>query len=406
MSYENKEKKNDEASNSLSMSSLSSHQRAGQKRTCLDENDKPKLPTSIQIHAKKPIHPHRRHLSYSSLYNLSAYQEEQSHSSGEIFVENTDQNSQDSDFMQDDGSDSNSVKESDQSEQSSIEEEEDELWIGTIIARKVDTLANWDKRCITMNTSEVSNGSLWLFSNSYAGDRTTIEEERYLVKWKELSFIHLSWETEDNLLERTYNGKAQLAAFNKKCDEFGYRYDEVERRNGKFFDSDFVKIERILDVSEDEEVNKQFIIFDRNDSRYKDGTGQQLLVKWVGLTHTEATYEYERDLILMEIEYESHLAAFRNRTKKPDTETIRKNVLKYERVSHHVRRLFKRGYNNQMKNEGMESYARELDNEVFKNGGKLRDYQADGVSWLVANYVAQRSCILADVSTKLSTFAS
>jgi SNF2 family DNA or RNA helicase len=153
-------------------------------------------------------------------------------------------------------------------------------------------------------------------------------------------------------------------------------------------------------VNEDEEVNKQFIIFDRNDSRYKDGTGQQLLVKWVGLTHTEATYEYERDLILMEIEYESHLAAFRNRTKKPDTETIRKNVLKYERVSHHVRRLFKRGYNNQMKNEGMESYARELDNEVFKNGGKLRDYQADGVSWLIANYVAQRSCILADVSTK------
>ena len=126
MSYENKEKKNDEASNSLSMSSLSSHQRAGQKRTCLDENDKPKLPTSIQIHAKKPIHPHRRHLSYSSLYNLSAYQEEQSHSSGEIFVENTDQNSQDSDFMQDDGSDSNSVKESDESEESSIEEEEDE----------------------------------------------------------------------------------------------------------------------------------------------------------------------------------------------------------------------------------------------------------------------------------------
>lgn len=392
MSYENKEKKNDEASNSLSMSSLSSHQRAGQKRTCLDENDKPKLPTSIQI--KKPIHPHRRHLSYSSLHNLSAYQEEQSQSSGEIFVENTDQNSQDSDFMQDDGSDSNSV------EESSIEEEEDELWIGTIIARKVDTLANWDKRCITMNTSEVSNGSLWLFSNSYAGDRTTIVEERYLVKWKELSFIHLSWETEDNLLERTYNGKAQLAAFNKKCDESGYRYDEVERRNGEFFDPDFVKIERILDVSEDEEVNKQFIIFDRNDSRYKDGTGQQLLVKWVGLTHTEATYEYERDLILMEIEYESHLAAFRNRTKKPDTETIRKNVLKYERVSHHVRRLFKRGYNNQMKNEGMESYARELDNEVFKNGGKLRDYQADGVSWLIANYVAQRSCILADVSTK------
>lgn len=399
MSYENEEKKNDdEVSNSSSMSSLSSHQRAP-KHICLDDNDQPKLPTSIQIHAKKPIQPQRRHSSYSSLYNLSAFQEEQSHSSGEIFVENADQNSQDSDFMQDDGSDSNSDKESDQSVESSIEEEEDELWIGTIIARKTDTLANWDKRCMTMNTSEVSNGSLWLFPDSYSGDRTTIEEERYLVKWKDLSFIHLSWETEDNLLERTYNGKAQLAAFNKKCDDFGYRYDEVERRNGEFFDPDFVKIERILDVSEDEEINKQFIIFDRNDSRYKDGTGQQLLVKWVGLTHTEATYEYERDLILMEIEYESHVAAFRNRTKKPDTETIRKNVLKYERVSHHVRRLFKRGYNDQMKNEGMESYARELENEVFKNGGKLRDYQADGVSWLIANYVAQRSCILADVST-------
>ena len=46
--------------------------------------------------------------------------------------------------------------------------------------------------------------------------------------------------------------------------------------------------------------------------------------------------------------------------------------------------------------DGVEEYQRVLEEHVYKNGGQLRDYQAVGVSWLMANYINHRSSILAD----------
>jgi SNF2 family DNA or RNA helicase len=42
------------------------------------------------------------------------------------------------------------------------------------------------------------------------------------------------------------------------------------------------------------------------------------------------------------------------------------------------------------------TYQKELADEVYPNGGQLRDYQAEGVSWMMANLINQRSSILAD----------
>ena len=44
----------------------------------------------------------------------------------------------------------------------------------------------------------------------------------------------------------------------------------------------------------------------------------------------------------------------------------------------------------------VKKYQEELQNQVFLNGGQLRDYQAEGVTWLLSNYVNKRSSILAD----------
>lgn len=46
----------------------------------------------------------------------------------------------------------------------------------------------------------------------------------------------------------------------------------------------------------------------------------------------------------------------------------------------------------------IEQYRKTLEQVIFKNGGQLRDYQAEGVSWMLANYVNGRSSILADES--------
>lgn len=45
---------------------------------------------------------------------------------------------------------------------------------------------------------------------------------------------------------------------------------------------------------------------------------------------------------------------------------------------------------------GVEQYQNDLEQHVFKNGGRLRDYQAEGVSWMMANFINKRCSILAD----------
>ena len=49
------------------------------------------------------------------------------------------------------------------------------------------------------------------------------------------------------------------------------------------------------------------------------------------------------------------------------------------------------------KEEDVKAYQKELENRVFEPvGGQLRDYQAEGVSWLMSNHLNKRSSILAD----------
>ena len=47
-------------------------------------------------------------------------------------------------------------------------------------------------------------------------------------------------------------------------------------------------------------------------------------------------------------------------------------------------------------NNAVREYQEELQKLEFKNGGQLRDYQAEGVAWMLSNYVNDRSSILAD----------
>ena len=64
-----------------------------------------------------------------------------------------------------------------------------------------------------------------------------------------------------------------------------------------------------------------------------------------------------------------------------------------------LRRLYKEvfGENSDAKLESrVDDYQNALAEHTFPNGGRLRDYQAEGVSWLMANYVNKRSSILAD----------
>lgn len=83
-----------------------------------------------------------------------------------------------------------------------------------------------------MNTTEVDNGSRWIQDTTETSIISVdVNQERYLVKWDELSYLHCSWETKEDLLELCTNGEQSLAEFTEKNVD-GMLYGEEERNGG------------------------------------------------------------------------------------------------------------------------------------------------------------------------------
>ena len=259
------------------------------------------------------------------------------------------------------------------------DEDEEKLKMERIIACRTETIKKWREIGSKMNTTEVTDGSRWFQEATELQDDDT--EERYLIKWRDLSMLHCSWETKRDLLAELENPKPYFSTFQRKNID-GLIFDEDERGDGEFFDPKFVEIERILhileapepspppsrssspsesdggvrrrleysmDESDDNKDGKEQdnevenseetangtenemkqqsitlsktmvehgIILDRSDPRYEDGTGRQFLIKWGNTPYSDSSYEFERDLILNDVEYESHLEAFLQRSNK------------------------------------------------------------------------------------------
>jgi superfamily II DNA or RNA helicase len=289
------------------------------------------------------------------------------------------------------------------------DESQEEMKIQKIIASRSETRKKWADICKTFNTSEVDNGSRWFQEPAkHIGKSADTYEERYLVKWSGLGYLHCSWETKDDLLELVDTASTHLRNFFAKS-QGGYFFSADERGDGDYFDPGYVGIERILEIANDGEDHPEDaghlygMIFKRDDPDYESGTGRQFLIKWASLPYSDATYEFERDLIINNVEYEPYVKALEKRMKKP----TKKDVDQADKVSDGARRkLFMTfGESNKIakttkaaetREAQASKFQKDLENQKFQNGGQLRDYQAEGVSWLLSNYINKRSCILAD----------
>ena len=187
-------------------------------------------------------------------------------------------------------------------------------------------------------------------------------------------------------------------------------YSQDERCDGDYFDPAYTQVERILEVQMPEDWDNKKkrrnegdkydygMVMDRADPKFDDGAGRQLLIKWGNLPYSEATYEFERDLILNDIEYEEPLNDFVRRNKKP-TKADRRAYLKSGVEEQNRLRNFFGNKDNLSEEEheaAVNEYKQQLQDQTYKNGGQLRDYQAEGVAWMISNFVDKRSCILAD----------
>jgi SNF2 family DNA or RNA helicase len=285
-------------------------------------------------------------------------------------------------------------EDSDDEESVDDDEEDDEppLRIQRLLASRSETLAKWREICKDMSTSEIHFGSRWYQEQDSSIDDSTFQE-RFLVQWSDLSHLHVSWETEPDLIDQVVDAKPYLATFFRKAFH-GYLYSPDERCDGEYFDPAYREIDRLLHVSVEE--GEYGILLDKNDPHFDHGTGRQFLIKWRNLPYTEMTYEFERDLIMNDIEYKEAFQEYERRTEKP-TKLERRSFLK--EGEHEYKRLYK-VFGNQStwadRESAVDEYKQILQQHVYKNGGQLRDYQAEGVAWMLANFVNQRNSILAD----------
>jgi SNF2 family DNA or RNA helicase len=140
------------------------------------------------------------------------------------------------------------------------------------------------------------------------------------------------------------------------------------------------------------------IILDLDHPDFDSGTGRQFYVKWVNRSYSESTYEFERDLILNEVDHKEHLASYEKRVVKPKRGDVKRRSDECEKEERRLYKIFgdKIKHSDGEREVSVKEYQDELASRVFKNGGRLRDYQAEGVSWLMSNHLNKRSSILAD----------
>lgn len=190
-------------------------------------------------------------------------------------------------------------------------------------------------------------------------------EVEFLIKWKGQSHLHCQWKPFSEL--QYLSGFKKVLNYTKKVmEEIRYR-KSVSREEIEVYD---VSKEMDLDlIKQNSQVER--IIADRIS---KDGSGDvvpEYLVKWQGLSYAEATWEKDVDISFAQDaidEYKAREAAISVQGKSVDIQR------KKSKVS-----------------------LRKLDEQPeWLKGGKLRDYQLEGLNFLVNSWRNDTNVILAD----------
>uniref|UniRef100_A0A4W5K3T4 Chromodomain helicase DNA binding protein 9 n=1 Tax=Hucho hucho TaxID=62062 RepID=A0A4W5K3T4_9TELE len=173
-----------------------------------------------------------------------------------------------------------------------------------------------------------------------------VEVEEFFVKYKNYSYLHCEWAVEQQL-EKDKRIQQKIKRFKIKQAQRAHFFMEEDP-----FNPDYVEVDRVLEVSycEDKDTGEQVVYY---------------LVKWCSLPYEDSTWELKGDVDQSKIEEFELLQAARpdsRRTERPPASLWKKR-----------------------------DQSRE-----YRNSNVLRDYQLEGVNWLLFNWYNRRNCILAD----------
>lgn len=82
--------------------------------------------------------------------------------------------------------------------------------------------------------------------------RADLTVDEYLIKFKNRSYLHVEWLTEEELTEIVKNPKNKINRFNKNFKKrlAEGNYDEQAIEEGKYFDPAYLEVDRILATTE------------------------------------------------------------------------------------------------------------------------------------------------------------
>ncbi|XP_066511346.1 chromodomain-helicase-DNA-binding protein 9-like isoform X2 [Hoplias malabaricus] len=175
-----------------------------------------------------------------------------------------------------------------------------------------------------------------------------VEVEEFFVKYKNYSYLHCEWATEQQL-EKDKRIQQKIKRFKIKQAQRAHFFADMEEDP---FNPDYVEVDRVLEVSycEDKDTGEPVVYY---------------LVKWCSLPYEDSTWELKEDVDQSKIEEFEQLQAAR-----PDSRRMERPP------ASHWKKL---------------EQSRE-----YRNGNSLRDYQLEGLNWLLFNWYNRRNCILAD----------
>ena len=177
-----------------------------------------------------------------------------------------------------------------------------------------------------------------------------IQVEEFFVKYKNFSYLHCEWRTEEELLKGDKRIQGKIKRFRQKRNASMNIMDFLEEES---FNPDYIEVDRILDISQT-----------------PDDTGKMVthyLVKWKALPYEDATWELEDDVDIARVEaYKQY--------KDPPPRNERKT----------------------RKRPGPDEWKKLEQSPIYKNDNTLREYQLEGLNWLNFSYHNNHNCILAD----------
>uniref|UniRef100_A0A8C9YTY5 Chromodomain helicase DNA binding protein 8 n=1 Tax=Sander lucioperca TaxID=283035 RepID=A0A8C9YTY5_SANLU len=184
------------------------------------------------------------------------------------------------------------------------------------------------------------------------GQYTTVEE--FFVKYKNYSYLHCEWASLAQL-EKDKRIHQKIKRFKTKHAQMRHLFQE------EAFNPDYLEADRILDVSHsvDKDNVKYFLsLFSLQPVIY-------YLVKWCSLPYEDATWELKEDVDEGKVEEFKKIQNRQPRLKR----TPRPSASSWKKLE---------------------------ETREYKNGNILREYQLEGVNWLLFNWYNRQNCILAD----------